>query len=312
MASVGLGLLFFVPAFISHLAALTVVLAVVLPPIALFSQWVTRNMARRLDALVRATAALEGGDYAARTPVEGKDEIAQLQAAFNTMAATLEQTLAELQAERAKSERLLLNILPGPVAERLKANQQPIADSFADVTVLFADIVEFTSLSAHLAPEALVAWLNDIFSAFDALADQHGLEKIKTIGDAYMVVAGLPEPRPDHVEAIAAMALDMQTALARHRAPNGAPMQMRIGINTGHVVAGVIGTRKFIYDLWGDTVNTASRMESHGVSGGIQVTEAVYLRLRDRYVFEERGLVAVKGKGSIPAYLLKDALLPAA
>jgi class 3 adenylate cyclase len=225
------------------------------------------------------------------------------------MAAQLELVVDELKAERAKSEQLLLNVLPAAIAERLKAEQQPIADHFADATVLFADIVDFTYLSSQLQPDSLVSWLNEIFSAFDGLAEKHGLEKIKTIGDSYMIVAGVPDPRPDHVQAMARMALDMQDELTRHHAPNGAPMQMRIGIHTGQVVAGVIGTKKFIYDLWGDTVNTASRMESHGLSGNIQVTATTYERLRDSYDFEPRGSVPIKGKGDMPVYLLRQPLV---
>jgi len=210
-----------------------------------------------------------------------------------------------LQEEQAKSERLLLNVLPKPIADRLKQQPAAIADGFPEATVLFADIVDFTRLSANMPPEALVAWLNDLFSSFDHLSERLGLEKIKTVGDAYMAVAGLPTPRPDHAQAAAEMALAMQDLLAQGTAPNGEPLRMRIGLHTGPVVAGVIGTRKFIYDLWGDTVNTASRMESHGLAGAIQVTEASYSRLRSDYDFEERGMVQVKGKGEMRTYLLK-------
>lgn len=210
----------------------------------------------------------------------------------------------QLQIEQEKSERLLLNILPKPIADRLKQGQSVIADSFAEVTVLFADIVDFTRLSAHMSPTGLIVLLNEIFSAFDRLAERHGLEKIKTIGDAYMVVGGLPTPRPDHAEAVAAMALDMQREIAQFHVEEGEPLYIRIGIHTGPVVAGVIGTRKFSYDLWGDTVNTASRMESHGLSGGIQVTATTYERLQDRYLFEERGMIQVKSKGEMMTYLL--------
>jgi len=208
-----------------------------------------------------------------------------------------------LQLEQAMrdSERLLLNILPRPVAERLKRHNGVIADSFPEVTVLFADLVDFTSFSARISPAAVVALLNEIFSSFDQLAEKHGLEKIKTIGDAYMVVGGLPTPRVDHVEAVAEMALDMQQALHNR---GDAALQLRIGMHTGPVIAGVIGTSKFIYDLWGDTVNIASRMESHGLVGSIQVTPETYGRLRHGYVFEERGAVHVKGKGEISTYLL--------
>jgi len=211
--------------------------------------------------------------------------------------------LGQLQIEQEKSERLLLNILPKPIADRLKQGQSVIADSFTEVTVLFADIVDFTRLSAQMSPTELVVLLNEIFSTFDRLAERHGLEKIKTIGDAYMVVGGLPTPRPDHAEAIAEMALDMQRAI-QFKVENGEPLRIRIGIHTGPVVAGVIGTRKFSYDLWGDTVNTASRMESHGLSGGIQVTETTHERLRDKYLFKERGVIQVKSKGEMMTYLL--------
>ena len=210
----------------------------------------------------------------------------------------------ELAEEKEKSERLLLNILPQAIAERLKQGETTIADSFSDVTVMFADLVGFTKLSTHLSPAELVELLNQIFSAFDELADSYGLEKIKTIGDAYMVVGGLPTPSDNHAEAIAEMAIDIQAAIAKMRTKSDRPLSIRIGINTGPVEAGVIGTKKFTYDLWGDTVNVASRMESLGVAGGIQVTVATYERLRDKYIFEERGLLQVKGKGDMMTYLL--------
>jgi class 3 adenylate cyclase len=210
-----------------------------------------------------------------------------------------------LDAERAKSEDLLLNILPGPVAARLKDSPETVVDSFADVSVLFADLVDFTPLAARLSPEAVVGLLNDIFSAFDALAEKHGLEKIKTIGDAYMVVAGLPEPRQDHAQVMIEMARDMRTAVAKLAQERSLPLAIRIGINSGPVVAGVIGTKKFIYDLWGDTVNTASRMESHGEPGQIQVTPDTYDRLKEQYTFEERGPMVIKGRGEMCTYVLK-------
>jgi adenylate cyclase len=209
-----------------------------------------------------------------------------------------------IQAEREKSERLLLNILPKPIAERLKGGESIIADNFAEVTVLFADIAGFTPFSADKPPAEVVILLNEIFSLFDQLVEGRSLEKIKTIGDAYMVVGGLPTPRPDHVEAVADVALAMQGSIAEFNAAHDSSLSMRIGIHTGPVVAGVIGTAKFSYDLWGDTVNTASRMESHGVAGRIQVTEATYMRLRDKYTFEERGIIKVKGKGDMLTYFL--------
>jgi adenylate cyclase len=216
----------------------------------------------------------------------------------------IERLYADLAVERQRSEQLLLNILPASIAERLKRQQTTIADSFAEVTALFADIVDFTPISARQTPADLVRMLGGIFSAFDRLAEKHGLEKIKTIGDAYMVVGGLPEPRADHAEAVAEMALDMMREIGRFRGPDGQSCNLRIGINTGPVVAGVIGTRKFSYDLWGDTVNVASRMESQGVAGAIQVTPATYERLKHQYRFEPREPLQVKGRGEMICHLL--------
>lgn len=216
----------------------------------------------------------------------------------------LQDAYLQLEAEQAKSEQLLLNVLPAAIALRLKDNEQNIAESFGEVTVMFADIVGFTELSSRISATAVVKVLNDIFSAFDHLADRHGLEKIKTIGDAYMVVGGLPTARSDHAEAIAAMAIDMLLEIRRLSLAHGEPFSIRIGINTGPVVAGVIGLKKFIYDLWGDTVNIASRMESHGITGCIQVTAETYEILKDKYVFQKRGAIQVKGKGYMTTYLL--------
>jgi class 3 adenylate cyclase len=210
----------------------------------------------------------------------------------------------KLAEEHDRSERLLLNILPRTISERLKGGQQAIADGFANVSVLFADIVGFTVLSARLPPQELVRVLNEVFSRFDELAEKHRLEKIKTIGDAYMVAAGLPEPRPDHAEAVARMAIEMRQALADLNRKNDYGLEVRIGINSGPVVAGVIGKKKFIYDLWGDTVNTASRMESHGVKDGIHVTEATADLLRERFVLQPRGRIEVKGKGEMETFLV--------
>jgi class 3 adenylate cyclase len=209
-----------------------------------------------------------------------------------------------LLAEQDRSEGLLLNVLPAPIAARLKRGEQLIADRFPEVTVLFADLVDFTASSDRSSPERVVQVLGGLFTAFDRLAARHGLEKIKTIGDAYMVVGGLPEPRPDHAQAVAEMALAMQAEVGRHRDPGGRPLRLRIGIDSGPVVAGVLGTARFAYDLWGDTVNTASRMESHGLPGCIQVTARTYERLRDRYRFRPRGPIEVKGKGEMVVYLL--------
>ncbi|NET59940.1 MAG: hypothetical protein F6K47_28465 [Symploca sp. SIO2E6] len=224
--------------------------------------------------------------------------------AAGTVAQLFASTLKRLALEQQNSERLLLNILPKSIAERLKQEEGKIADSFTSVTVLFADIVGFTELATQISPEELVGILNIIFSEFDQLTEKHGLEKIKTIGDAYMVVGGLPEEKPDHAAAMAAMAIDMQLAIKRFSQETGNALSIRIGINTGPVVAGIIGRKKFVYDLWGDTVNIASRMESHGIPGGIQVSETTYKHLRHQYLFKDRGSVQVKGKGQMNCYLL--------
>jgi len=210
-----------------------------------------------------------------------------------------------LAEEHARSEGLLLNILPAPISARLKETQESIADGFAEVTVLFADIVGFTELSQKLTPAELVDMLNRTFSSFDDLAERLGVEKIKTIGDCYMVAAGLPEKHPDHAARVAEMALGMREALERINTEGGYSLRLRIGLHTGPVVAGVIGKRKFIYDLWGDTVNTASRMESSGTAGEIQVTEEVHALLHATYDLEARGKIQVKGKGEMTTYLLK-------
>jgi adenylate cyclase len=225
--------------------------------------------------------------------------------------AELERQITDLalQESQEKSERLLLNVLPLSIVERLKQDTSAIAEHFDEVTILFADIVGFTPLSTRIKPTELVNLLNEIFSTFDALTEKHGLEKIKTIGDAYMVVGGLPLAKPDHAEVIAQMALDMQGAIAHFQAKYNEELQIRIGINSGSVVAGVIGVKKFIYDLWGDAVNVASRMESSGLPGKIQVTEATYQRLKDKYKFEKRGQVTVKGKGEMTTYWLEKSLV---
>jgi class 3 adenylate cyclase len=211
----------------------------------------------------------------------------------------------EVERERERSEALLLNVLPASIAERLKSKPEAIADGFAEATVLFADIVGFTDLAAKLTPAQVVEMLNRLFTGFDDLAAKHGLEKIKTIGDAYMVVGGIPSARADHAEAVADMALAMRDVVASCAAETGHALNVRIGIHLGPVVAGVIGKRKFAYDLWGDAVNTASRMESHGIAGQIQVSEAVRGRLAAAFVMRERGPIQVKGKGEMTTFLLE-------
>ncbi len=212
--------------------------------------------------------------------------------------------IKRLRSEQERSDQLLLNILPKPIAKRLKAGQRTIADSFPDVTVLFADLVGFTRMSEQSSPGELVAMLNKIFSMFDLLVDKHGLEKIKTIGDEYMAAGGIPTPREDHAEAVAEMALDMLAVMDRFNAKRNHGVRIRVGMNCGPVTAGIIGTRKFAYDLWGDTVNIASRMESHGIANSIQVTEETYKRLRYRFSFQRRGIIHVKGKGALCTYFL--------
>ncbi|MDY7013331.1 MAG: adenylate/guanylate cyclase domain-containing protein [Cyanobacteriota bacterium] len=211
----------------------------------------------------------------------------------------------ELQVERDKCERLLLNVLPAAIARQLKENPNAIAEYFEEVTILFADIVGFTPLAAEIPPTELVNLLNEIFSTFDRLTERYALEKIKTIGDAYMVVGGLPLPRSDHAEAIAELALDLQRAIASFQGAQGEIFSIRIGINTGSVVAGVIGISKFTYDLWGDAVNVAARMESTGEAGRIQVTDRTYQHLKDRYCFEQRGAISVRGRGEMTTYWLQ-------
>src|SRR6476659_3578743 len=212
--------------------------------------------------------------------------------------------LAALRVEQAKAEELLLNILPSSIAERLKAQAQPIADQIGSASILFADVVDFTPLSERLRPDEVVGILDHLFSHFDVLAERYGLEKIKTIGDCYMVAAGVPSPRPDHAQALAAVALDMLDAMRTSDEVGHLGLELRIGISSGPVVAGVIGRKRFLYDLWGDAVNTASRMESHGTPGHIQVTEATYELLKDEFVPVPRGTIPIKGKGEMQTWYL--------
>jgi len=219
-------------------------------------------------------------------------------------AAELTRQHRALELEQAKSERLLLNVLPEPVAARLKEDDGIIADEFPEVTVLFADLVGFTELADRIPAEDLVALLDRIFASWDLLASERGVEKIKTIGDAYMAAAGVPVHRSDHAEAIASLALAMAAGVEGCGGGLAEPLAVRIGIDTGPVVAGVIGQSKFIYDLWGDTVNTASRMESHGLPGSIQVTARTRAHLVSEFELERRGVIDVKGKGPMECYLL--------
>jgi guanylate cyclase len=210
--------------------------------------------------------------------------------------------LGALRIEQAKAESLLLNILPRSIADRLKADSQTIADQFSSASILFADVVDFTPFSEHLPPADVVGVLDHLFSHFDTLAERYGLEKIKTIGDCYMVASGVPSPRADHAQVLALMALDMLEAMRSIDDVGHLGLELRVGINSGPVVAGVIGRKRFLYDLWGDAVNTASRMESHGTSGRIQITRATYELLAEEFECEPRGTITVKGKGEMEAW----------
>jgi adenylate cyclase len=227
-------------------------------------------------------------------------------------AAQRREALGALRAEQERAESLLLNILPRSIADKLKAEKQPIADQFSAASILFADVADFTPLAERLPAVEVVGVLDHLFSHFDVLAERYGVEKIKTIGDCYMVAAGVPTPRSDHAQALALMALDMQKAMGSVDEVDHLGLELRIGINSGPVVAGVIGRKRFLYDLWGDAVNTASRMESHGTSGRIQITRATKELLDDEFVCEPRGPIAVKGKGEMEAWYLVGRRAPAA
>ncbi len=203
-----------------------------------------------------------------------------------------------------KSEALLLNILPKEIAAILKNESRTIADHYDEASVLFADMVGFTPLSAQLPPVEMVELLNEVFSYFDSLLDKYGVEKIRTIGDSYMVASGVPRGRPDHAEALARMAIEMRDYISTHSFGDGQRLSFRIGINSGSMIAGVIGRRKFVYDVWGDAVNVASRMESHGLGGAVQITQATYELIKDEFICEPRGSVDVKGKGQMDVWLL--------
>ncbi|MGQ0608789.1 MAG: adenylate/guanylate cyclase domain-containing protein [Chloroflexota bacterium] len=210
--------------------------------------------------------------------------------------------LSALRAAQDRAENLLLNILPREIAEKLKAEPRTIADQFTAASILFADVADFTRTSERLPPAEVVGVLDRLFRHFDTLAEKYGVEKIKTIGDCYMVAAGVPSPRPDHAQALACIALDMLDATRSRDVVGDLAMELRVGINSGPVVAGVIGRKRFLYDLWGDAVNTASRMESHGTPGHIQITRATYELIKDEFVCKRRGTVSVKGKGELETW----------
>lgn len=221
----------------------------------------------------------------------------------------LEKVNEFLRYEKARAESLLLNILPRPIADRLQRRHEVIADYHGEVSVMFADIVGFTKIAADRSPTDIVHILNKLFTTFDQLASQHGIEKIKTIGDAYMAASGVPMPRPDHAQALGTMALQMIQVVDEFSKANQIDISIRIGLNAGPIVAGVIGTQKFIYDLWGDTVNIASRMESHGIAGSIHVTEVFYNSTKKDFQYLDRGEIEVKGKGKMRTYILQSAVI---
>ena len=260
-------------------------------------------------ALLLVSAALEPlvgpPDPPMPEPVRVAFFVINLAAVSATAFLLVEYFVRAREAEHERSESLLLNVLPAPVAQRLKRTPGVIADAHAEVSVLFADVVGFTPLAERMDPERLVALLDDVFTRWDALAQRHGLEKIKTVGDEYMAVAGVPHPLPDHAAAAARMALEMRAELTACATPETGPLRVRIGIDSGPVIAGVIGRSKFIYDLWGDTVNTASRMESSGEPDRIQVTPRTRDRLAGEFELRPRGEIEVKGKGRLTTYFLE-------
>ncbi|MGA8596641.1 MAG: adenylate/guanylate cyclase domain-containing protein [Bryobacteraceae bacterium] len=264
-----------------------------------------RSFVKPLEALMEGTRRFSRGELDVNVDVHSHDEFGKLATTFNAMVENISDKTRVIQQKNEENERLLLNMLPRVIADRLKLGEQNISDGFAEATVLFADIVGFTKFSATVSPQKLVIFLNDLFRRFDEAAQRLHIEKIKTIGDCYMAATNLPTPRVQHIRAMVEMGLEMLRLLDDFNHQHGTELEVRIGINTGPVVAGVIGSIKYIYDLWGDTVNVASRMESTGVPGAIQVTESIYDALKAEYEFEPRGPIEVKGKGEMAVYLLR-------
>ena len=280
--------------------------------------YLRQKFASRLSRLMEYVRSISDNGLRSRTDITGSDEIGELAVAINGMAENLnslfekledkiqlsEKALTDLGEERARSEKLLHNILPAAIATRLQGGEETIAEIFPEVTVSFSDIVGFTDLSAKLGPTGTVELLNTLFGAFDELAEKHQVEKIKTIGDCYMVVAGVPNRDPYHCQHIAEFALDAIKAVEEISALSPLPIQMRMGIHTGTVAAGVVGRKKFSYDLWGDVVNVASRFETTSTPDKIHVSEAVRIRLTDDFIFHDSGTVELKGKGPQASYYL--------
>ncbi len=267
--------------------------------------WLSRSLLGPLRDLTAGVRRFAAGDHEAHVPVRSRDEVGQLCLAFNGMIDDLNEKNLVIATKNRENEELLLNVLPAPIANRLRGGEQGIADGFAEVTVAFADLVGFTALSSEMPPASVVTLLNGLFTRFDVAAQELGIEKIKTVGDAYMAVCGLPVPVPNHAERMVRMAIRMVHITREHAMEHNVSMKLRVGINSGPVVAGVIGKSKYIYDLWGDTVNLASRMESGGIPDSVQVTRPVYEKLKDQFVFEARGEIEVKGKGNVEAWVLR-------
>jgi class 3 adenylate cyclase len=279
--------------------------AIALVAVLIIGAWLSRSLAGPLVELTAGVRRFAAGDYDVKVSARSNDEIGQLCLAFNSMVDEIHAKNDVIEVKNRENEELLLNVLPAPIANRLRGGEQSIADGFAEVSVAFGDLVGFTALSSEMPPQSVVALLNGLFTRFDQAAQELGIEKIKTVGDAYMAVCGLPHPVADHADRMVRMAIRMVHICREHALENRVPFRMRIGINSGPVVAGVIGRSKYIYDLWGDTVNLASRMESAGVADSIQVTRPVYEQLKDRYAFEPRGELEIKGKGPVEAWLLR-------
>ncbi len=284
---------------------LLIVGALALLAVILTAAWLSRALLGPLRDLTAGVTRFAAGDYGAKVPVRTRDEVGALCTAFNGMVDELRDKNTVIESKNRENEELLLNVLPAPIANRLRGGEKGIADGFAEVTVAFADLVGFTAMSSEMPPAAVVTLLNGLFTRFDNAAQELGIEKIKTVGDAYMAVCGMPVPVDNHAERMVRMAIRMVHITREHALEHHVSMALRVGINSGPVVAGVIGKSKYIYDLWGDTVNLASRMESGGLPDSIQVTRSVYEALKDEFSFEPRGRIEVKGKGSVEAWLLK-------
>jgi class 3 adenylate cyclase len=284
---------------------LMIVGAVALLVVGVIGVWLASSLLGPLRELTAGVKRFATGDYGVKVAVRTRDEIGQLCLAFNGMVDELREKNVVIEGKNRENEELLLNVLPAPIANRLRGGEQGIADGFAEVTVAFADLVGFTAMSSEMPPQEVVNLLNGLFTRFDVAAHDLGIEKIKTVGDAYMAVCGMPVPVANHAERMVRMAIRMVHITREHALEHHVTMKLRVGINSGPVVAGVIGKSKYIYDLWGDTVNLASRMESGGIPDSIQVTRPVYEKLQGLFAFESRGSIEVKGKGSVEVWLLR-------